>query len=134
MPETFTFELVSPEKVLFSGPALMVTVPGEQGEYGVLPAHAPMITMLKPGVIAVYANDLAAPSAKLFVAGGFAEVTQSRLTILADEAMPTSELNGAELAEQGKDLAKQLASADETSRAALQAKHDVVTAKIAAVG
>ncbi len=134
MPETFTFELVSPEKVLFSGPVLMVTAPGEQGEYGVLPGHAPMITTIKPGVISVYANDLVTPSARLFVAGGFAEVTHLRFTILADEAIPVSELNGAELAEQNKDLMKKLVATDETQRALLQAQQDVVAAKISAVG
>ncbi len=132
MPETFTFELVSPEKVLFSGPALMVTAPGENGEYGVLPGHAPMITMIKPGVIKVFTTDLTAPSSRLFVAGGFAEVTQSRFTILADEAIQVSDLNAAELAEQAKELAGKLTTANESQRAILQAQHEVVTAKLAA--
>jgi F-type H+-transporting ATPase subunit epsilon len=133
MPETFTFELVSPEKLLFSKAVRMVTVPGGQGEYGVLAGHAPMITEIKPGIIQIYADEDASVTSRLFVAGGFAEVTQTRFTVLAVEAMPISDLNKAELQGQSKELtAKITAASSEAERNALQAKQDIVMAKIQA--
>ena len=78
MAETLQFELVSPEKLLFSKPVAMVTVPGGEGEYGVLPGHAPMITTVKPGVIEVFAEEVAVGE-RIFVAGGFAEIDANAL-------------------------------------------------------
>lgn len=131
MPETFTFELVSPEKLLFSKPAAMVTVPGGEGEYGVLPGHSPMVTTINPGVIQIYAEENVVTD-RLFVAGGFAEVTQSRFTVLVGEAMPVSELNLVELQEQAHVLTGKIAAVEETERDAMQAQLDVLLAKIQA--
>ena len=90
MAETTEFELVSPEKLLISQPAEMVVVPGTEGDFGALPRHAPMITGVRPGVIDVYENGKV--EKRIFVAGGFAEVTETRITVLAEEAIPLSEL------------------------------------------
>jgi F-type H+-transporting ATPase subunit epsilon len=90
MAETTEFELVSPEKLLISQPAEMVVVPGTEGDFGALPRHAPMITGVRPGVIDVYENGKI--EKRIFVAGGFAEVNETRITVLAEEAIPLSEL------------------------------------------
>lgn len=90
---TFTLELVSPEKLLLSRPVEMATIPAAEGEMGILPGHSPMIVTLKGGVITVRENG--AESDKLFVMGGFAEITPSRVTVLADEATPVAELSKA---------------------------------------
>ncbi len=90
MAETTDFELVSPEKLLISQPAEMVVVPGTEGDFGALPRHAPMITGVRPGVIDVYENGKI--EKRIFVAGGFAEVTETRITVLAEEAIPVAEL------------------------------------------
>jgi F-type H+-transporting ATPase subunit epsilon len=90
MAETTEFELVSPEKLLISQPAEMVVVPGTEGDFGALPQHAPMITGVRPGVIDVYENGKV--EKRIFVAGGFAEVNETRITVLAEEAIPLSEL------------------------------------------
>ena len=90
MAETTDFELVSPEKLLVSEPAEMVVVPGSEGDFGALPRHAPMITAVRPGVIEVYRGGKV--EARIFVAGGFAEVTETRVTVLAEEAIPLGEL------------------------------------------
>jgi len=90
MAETTEFELVSPEKLLISQPAEMVVVPGSEGDFGALPRHAPMITGVRPGVIDVYENGKI--EKRIFVAGGFAEVTETRITVLAEEAIPLSDL------------------------------------------
>ena len=91
---TFQLELVSPEKLLLSRAVEMVVIPAAEGEMGVLPGHAPMIVTLRGGTIRV--TDGGKETDRLFVAGGFAEVTPERVTILADEAIPVSELSRAE--------------------------------------
>ena len=73
-----SFELVSPEKLLVSQPVEMVVVPGEEGDFGVLPRHAPMISKVRPGLIQIYQGGQVQES--IFVAGGFAEVTPARCT------------------------------------------------------
>jgi F-type H+-transporting ATPase subunit epsilon len=87
MADTFTFELVSPERLLSSGQVAMVVVPGSEGDFGVLPGHAPMMSTIRPGVIEVYASEGTTPSARYEIEGGFAEVTPNGLTILAERAV-----------------------------------------------
>ena len=91
---TFELELVSPEKLLLSRPVEMVIIPAAEGDMGVLPGHAPMIVALKGGVISVRENNQ--ESERMFVRGGFAEVTPTRVTILADEAIPVADLSRGE--------------------------------------
>jgi F-type H+-transporting ATPase subunit epsilon len=87
-------EIVSPEKLLLARPVDMVVIPAYEGELGVLPGHAPMIVALRGGEIRLYEND--AVSERLFVSGGFAEITPERCTVLADEALPLAEVSKAE--------------------------------------
>jgi len=91
---SFQLELVSPEKLLLSRAVEMVIIPAAEGEMGVLPGHAPMIVTLRGGTIRV--TEGGKETDRLFVAGGFAEVTPDRVTILADEATPVAELSKAE--------------------------------------
>jgi len=91
MAEKVQFELVSPERILLSEAVDMVVIPGTEGYFGVLPGHAPLISSVRPGVIDVYEGDKIAE--RIFVAGGFAEVTELRCTVLADEAMDISALD-----------------------------------------
>jgi F-type H+-transporting ATPase subunit epsilon len=90
---TFLLELVSPEKLLLSRQVEMATIPAAEGEMGVLPGHSPMVVALRGGVIRVRENG--AETDKLFVGGGFAEVSPERVTILADEATPLASLSRA---------------------------------------
>jgi F-type H+-transporting ATPase subunit epsilon len=110
MAETTAFELVSPEKLLVAEPAEMVVVPGTEGDFGALPRHAPMITGVRPGVIDIYQDGKVAN--RIFVAGGFAEVTETRVTVLAEEAIPLTSLS----AEQAE--ARLSAAEDEVKMAA----------------
>lgn len=87
------FELVSPERLLLSEEVDMVVVPGEEGDFGVLTRHAPLISTLRPGVIKVH--DGGSITQQIFVAGGFAEVTPTRCTVLAEEALPVAEIDRA---------------------------------------
>jgi F-type H+-transporting ATPase subunit epsilon len=104
MAEKIQFELVSPAKLLVSSKVDMVVVPGSEGDFGAMALHAPMITTVRPGVIDIH--DGGKVSSSIFVAGGFAEVNEERITVLAEEAIPVSELT-AEMAEARKKAAKE---------------------------
>ncbi len=84
-------EIVSPAKLLLSRHVDMVVIPGSEGDMGVLEGHTPMIVLLRGGVIALYDGDQV--TERLFVGGGFAEVTPERCTVLANEAVPVTELS-----------------------------------------
>ncbi|MEQ9326519.1 MAG: ATP synthase F1 subunit epsilon [Rhodospirillales bacterium] len=90
MADTLNFELVSPARLLKSEAVEMVVVPGVDGDVGVLPGHSLLIGTVRPGVIDIHENGKV--KEKIFVAGGFAEVTPERCTVLAEEAMPVSDL------------------------------------------
>jgi len=100
-------EIVSPDKLLLSQPVDMAVIPAAEGEMGVLPGHAPMIVLLRGGTITLHEGGK--PTAKLYVSGGFAEITPERCTVLADEATPVAEVSretaNARLAKAEQDLA-----------------------------
>jgi F-type H+-transporting ATPase subunit epsilon len=111
---TFHFDLVTPERLLFSGDVNQVDVPGEEGEFGVLAHHAPYIATLKPGVLKIYGDG--APKS-IVVRGGFAEVNPEGLIVLAEHATPVEGLNPGEITQAIKDAEEDIADAkDEPSR------------------
>jgi F-type H+-transporting ATPase subunit epsilon len=87
---TFTFELVSPERVLFSGAVDAVVLPASEGDMTVLAGHAPTMTALKTGFLVI--TDKPGNGRRILVRGGFADVNQSGLTVLAERALPEEEL------------------------------------------
>lgn len=91
MTDKIPFDLVSPERLLLSEEAEMITIPGTEGDLGVLAGHEPLITTLRPGVIDVKGGTLG--DQRFFVLGGFAEVNPQRLAILAEEALPMAEMD-----------------------------------------
>jgi F-type H+-transporting ATPase subunit epsilon len=95
MAETTQFELVSPERLVLSRAVEMVVVPGTEGYFGVLPRHAPMISTLDAGVIDIYEGGSVVE--RIFVAGGFAEVTEDRCTVLAENAVRFDEIDPAKV-------------------------------------
>jgi F-type H+-transporting ATPase subunit epsilon len=105
---TFHFDLVSPEKLLFSGEVEQVDLPGSEGDFGVLAGHAPIIATLRPGILVVYGDK---PS-RIVVNGGFAEVGPTGLTVLAELAVPVDEFDASALAGVIKDTEED--AADET--------------------
>lgn len=92
MADALHFDLVSPERLLASRQVYMVVAPGTEGDFGVLAGHAPFMSTIRPGVVDVYAEEGAAPE-RIFIDGGFAEVNDKGLTILAEQAVPVSEIN-----------------------------------------
>ncbi len=123
MADKVAFELVSPEKLLLSVSAEMIVVPGSEGDFAVMAGHAPMISTLRPGAIEVYEGDKI--ENRIFVAGGFAEVSNDRLTVLAEEAVPYDQLERARLEQRLKDAGEDVEDAKtDEARAAAQAKVD----------
>ena len=130
MAEKIKFELVAPEKLLIDEPVDMVVVPGVEGDFGVLARHAPLIAAVRPGVINVH-ND-GAITERIFVGGGFAEVTGERCTVLADEALPIAEIDRSATETAIADLTERLSVADPEERAPLTRQLAVAQAKLAA--
>ena len=93
---TFHFDLVSPEKLAFSGEVDQVDVPGVEGDFGVLAGHAPVVATIRPGVLTIFSGGT---QQKIIVLGGLAEVSDKGLTVLADVATSAQELDKGEFAE-----------------------------------
>jgi F-type H+-transporting ATPase subunit epsilon len=112
------FELVSPERLLLSEEVASVTIPGTEGDMGILPDHAPVLSTLRPGIVVVTRESGEAD--QIFVRGGVAEVNPQGLTVLAETATPIAELDAAALALHVKNLEEDVADAqdDETRRRA----------------
>jgi len=118
MADKVAYELVSPERLLRSGEADMVVVPGTEGDFGVLPGHAPVISTVRPGVLEIHDGN--AEPDQIFIAGGICEVSADRCTVLADEAVPVTDMYSADLEQRLKNAEEDLAAA-ETDEAAHKA-------------
>jgi F-type H+-transporting ATPase subunit epsilon len=103
---TFHFDLVSPEKLAFSGEVDQVDVPGFEGDFGVLAGHAPIVAAMRPGILTVHTGE---EKQKIIVLGGLAEMSEKGLTILADVAQSLEELDRAMLAEAIAEMEAKLA-------------------------
>ena len=130
MADRVEFELVSPEKLFLSELVEMVVVPGAEGDVGVLPGHAPLICSVRPGVIDVYEDGAVRQS--IFVAGGFAEVSLERCTVLAEEAVWVGDIDREEAEERLKASKLAEAEADEVDRKAAEGERRIAEAKVAA--
>jgi len=124
MADKIHFDLVSPERLLLSEDVEMVTIPGTEGYMGVLAGHAPVITGLRPGVIEVQGGET--PGLRLFVRGGFAEIHATKVTVLAEEAIPMGDFDMAALDRRIADTEEDLVAAKsdaERNRVAEQLDH-----------
>ena len=101
MAGTIAFELVSPDRLLLSEDVEMVVIPGTEGDFGVLVEHAPMISSVRPGILEVH-NEGAEPR-RIFVSGGFAEVTGNRCVVMTEEALPLDEVERSDIEQRIKD-------------------------------
>jgi F-type H+-transporting ATPase subunit epsilon len=119
MADTVEFQLVSPQRLLKSEPVEMVVVPGAEGDFGVLPGHSLLIATVRPGVIDIHQDGAVAE--KIFVAGGFAEVSPERCTVLAEEAVPVGDIDRAEAEKRLEDAKAALAKAGEDTEGDTQA-------------
>jgi F-type H+-transporting ATPase subunit epsilon len=114
MAELFKFELVSPEDLLLSQDVQQVLVPGTEGNFTVLPGHAPVLSTMRPGVLDVV--DEQGREERIYVRGGVAEVNPKGLTVLAEEAVPLAELSPEMLAQQIRNAEEDVADATEDEK------------------
>jgi F-type H+-transporting ATPase subunit epsilon len=125
------FELVSPEELLLSEEVDMVVVPGGDGDFGAMARHAPLISSVRPGVIQVH--DGGSVKNRIFVAGGFAEVTPERCTVLAEVAVPVEKIDRSQTEQDLKDAREDVEDAkEEREREAAERRVKVLEAKLAA--
>lgn len=123
------FSLVAPEKILLDQPVSMVVIPGREGDIGVLPGHAPLLTLLRPGVVTVYEEEKVI--VKIFVNGGFAEVTPEKCTALVTEGTPLAALDKRALEIEIKNLLEDMAdSKTEKERKEAEQNLNVAQAKM----
>jgi len=133
MTQTIAFELVSPEARLVSEPVVLANIPGEEGIFGVGANHSALVATLQTGVVELYMEGQTAPR-KIFIAGGFADVTNESCTVLAEQAVNVSDLDQATLEQALKDLSEDLGLAqEEADKARIQRKIDLTKAKLSAV-
>ena len=134
MADTTLFELVSPEKLVMSKNVSMVVVPGAEGLFGVLPRHTSMLSTLAPGVINVYEGDNVTDS--LFVVNGFAEVTEERCTVLAEEVIPVDDIDTDKYEKQIEALKDEVSRLESNSaekiRKNIEEREQILTAMIKA--
>ena len=130
--KTFQFELVSPERILASEQATMVVVPGEAGDFGVLADHAPLLSSIRPGVVTVHQPS--GEVKKIFVAGGFADVSGKLCSVLAEEAVNVNDIDRAKVEGSLKTLNDELtvSKEDAVKSANLQRQIAVEQARLAA--
>lgn len=130
---TLNFELVSPEARLLSEPVTKVAIPGEEGDFGVLPNHSALVASIRPGVVLAYTEGYDEPR-KIFIAGGFADVTATNCTILAEEAVNVADLNEEALKQTIRNLNEDLGMAEgEVDKARITTKLELAKAKLSAV-
>jgi F-type H+-transporting ATPase subunit epsilon len=129
---TFPFELVSPERVLFSGNVNAVIVPASEGDMTVLANHAPFMSALRAGLVSVEVEGASAK--RLYVEGGFCDVSTKGLTLLAEKAVPVEEINREALAADIKNLDDDIRDAkSDEARASLVEKRDSLKAMAMAI-
>jgi F-type H+-transporting ATPase subunit epsilon len=132
MAEQVKFELVSPERLLLSTEVEAVVVPGAEGDFTVLPGHSRLISTIRPGVITVMQGGRAAD--RIFVEGGFAEVTPQGCTVLAEHATPVADISREQAAQAVQDAKEDIEdSKDDTARAAAAKILAVAEARLRAV-
>ena len=130
--QTINFELVSPEAKLVSEPVHMAVIPGEEGEFGVLAEHSSLVASLKPGVVELITEE-GGEKRKIFIAGGFADVTAAQCTVLAEEAFNVADLDKAEIEQQVANLNEDLGMAkEEADKVRITRKLEVANAKLEA--
>lgn len=132
MADKVEFELVSPSKLVVSKPVEMVVVPGGDGDLGVLPGHAPMIATVRPGTIAIFEGGQVVE--RIFVAGGFVEITPDRVAVLAEVAEPVTGIDRAACEQALKDAKDDLGMArGEAEKARAEEAFAVAEARLSAV-
>ncbi len=117
MADSFAFEFVSPEQRVMGGDVVQVVVPGWEGEFAVLPGHAPVLSTMRPGMLSIIREE-GGDAERYFVRGGFADVIPTSLTVLAQHAIAESDLDREALAQAIKDAEEDVADASDDATTA----------------
>lgn len=132
-PDKVAFDLVAPERLLASEEVDMVVVPGADGDFGVLPQHSLVMSLLRAGVIETYDGNQV--RGRIFVGGGFAEVNEQGCTVLAEEALPVDEIDLERARKRLSDARDDLSEAkDDADRARLEREIAIAEAQVEAAG
>ena len=133
MADSIAFELVSPDRLLMSTDVAQVVLSGREGDFTVLPGHAPVVTTLRPNIVEVNETADGNPT-RIFVRGGFADVAADRLTVLAEEAIMMDELDRAALEQRIQDASEDVDdAADDDARAEAEELRDRLQALLEAL-
>lgn len=134
MAESIQFELVSPEAKLVSEPVSMAVVPGVEGEMGVMAGHSSFVVALKPGVVQLHMEEGRQAARKIFIAGGFADITADNCTVLAEAAVNVADLDRTVVEQEISDLKEDSGLAKEDAdKARIEAKLVIAKARLQAV-
>ena len=133
MATQFKFELVSPEEKVVSEPAFQVTIPGEEGDVGVRAGHMSLVISIRPGVVTIQRQENGSVE-RVFIAGGFADIGQDHVTVLAEEAFPVANLSAEKLQQEMRDLEDDLKIAkDDADVAKIESRRALVASMIASI-
>ncbi len=133
MAETVTMDLVSPEKLLLSDAYEMVVVPGTEGDFAVMAGHTAVTSSLRPGVISIYEGDV--EKDRIFVNGGFAQIAEDKLTVLAEEAIHVADLDRTDLEQRIQNASEDVEDAkDDEARRKAQENKDQLEQLLEALG
>lgn len=134
MESKVQFELVSPEEKLISEPVRMAVIPGDEGEFGVMAGHAALVASLQAGVVTLFTGEDGDSSRRIFISGGFADVTGDLCTILAEMAVNVDDLDQGDLEKELADLNEDLGLAEELAdKARIESRISLAKAKLSAV-
>ena len=134
MATQFNFELISPEEKVVSEPAFQVTIPGQEGDVGIRAGHMSLVISIRPGIITVQ-RDENGGTEKIFIAGGFADIGQDHVTVLAEDAVPVTNLNREKLEQELRDLNDDIKMAENSSDVTkIESKKALVSAMLASIG
>ena len=125
MESTISFDLVSPEQLVFNDKAGMIIVPGKEGDIGVLPGHSKLLSSLRPGRIMVYGEDKQLLNS-FFVSGGFVEINPEKCIVLAEEVFEMRSLDKNKIEKQVQEL-------ENETKDELQQKYLIAKSKIEAL-
>ena len=128
MEKLISFDLVSPEKILFSDKVRMIIIPGKDGDIGVLPGHSKLLSSLRPGRVLVYGEDKRIIKS-FYVSGGFVEINPEKSVLLAEEVFEISELNKSDIEKQIQGLENQNTEESKQQYLIAKSKIDAIEAK-----
>ena len=133
IPKHLQLEFVTPERAIVHDHVDEVELPGEEGDFGVLPNHSSLVATVRAGVVEVYSAEGGEPR-RIFIAGGFADVTAHNCTVLAEEAVNVNDLNQADIEQTIRNLQEDMGMAkDDMERARVARRLDLAKAKLEAI-